>query len=142
MKFWDASAIIPLCLEEPPTPRLKKLAEEDSALIVWWGTPIECFSALARRRREAILSSAEEEQARSILIKLLDEWTEIEPSREIRERAGRILLVHSLRAADSLQLAAALVWANGRPTGHEFVCIDQKLRDAAQREGFTILPVL
>ena len=52
MRFWDSSAIIPLCVDEAPSVRVKRLAEEDSALIVWWGTPIECYSALARRRRE------------------------------------------------------------------------------------------
>lgn len=140
MKFWDASAIIPLCVDEPPTLRLKKLAEEDSALVIWWGTPIECYSALARRRREDIVTRAEEEQARSILSQMLEAWTEIEPSREIRERAGRILLLHPLRAADSLQLAAAQVWANRHPSDHDFVCLDQRLRDAAHREGFRVLP--
>ena len=50
------------------------------------------------------------------------------------------LLLHPLRAADAMQLAAAIVWANGQATGHEFVCLDHRLREAAQREGFTVLP--
>jgi predicted nucleic acid-binding protein len=140
MKFWDASAIIPLCVNEPRTPSLKKLAEEDSALIVWWGTPIECYSAFARRRRETLLTRSEEDRSRQVLAALLAEWTEIEPGREIRAHAGRVLLLHPLRASDSLQLAAALLWANGRPTGHGFVCLDNQLREAACREGFTVLP--
>jgi hypothetical protein len=140
VRFWDSSAIIPLCLGEPRTDRLKKLAEEDTAFVVWWAAPTECYAAFARLRREAVLSWAEEDNARQFVRLLLAEWTEIDPSREVREQAGRVLLLHPLKAADSLQLAAALVWANGRPAGHEFVCIDQKLREAAQREGFTILP--
>lgn len=140
MKFWDSSAIIPLCVEEGPTAYLRSLAEEDNLLIVWWGTPVECCSALARRSREEIMSSTDEANAHRALAFLLHTWTEIEPSQEIRETSGRILRLHPLRAADSLQLAAALLWANRRPTGYEVVCLDQRLRTAAQREGFTILP--
>lgn len=57
-----------------------------------------------------------------------------------REQAGRALLLHPLRAADALQLAAALVWSRGQVAGHHFVCLDQRFREAARREGFTVLP--
>lgn len=140
MKFWDSSAIIPLFVDEVPTTRIKRLADEDSALVVWWATTIECYAALARRRREGMLTATEEGQAQRILSLLCDRWTEIEPSREIREVAMRVLRLHSLRAADSLQLAAALVWADRHATGYEFVTLDHKLRDAAQTEGFSVLP--
>lgn len=140
MRFWDASAIIPLCLEEPRSPQLRRLAEEDSALVAWWSTPVECWSAFARLRRESILSRADEDQARALLSRLAKEWTEIEPGREVREQAARALRLHPLRAADALQLAAALVWADGRTAGHEFVCLDQRLGEAAQSEGFRVLP--
>lgn len=140
MKFWDASALIPLCLDELQTASLRKLAEEDEAIAAWWATPVECYSAFARLRREDLLTTMEEEQARAVLTALAAEWTEIEPSRVVREQAGRALLLHPLRAADALQLAAALVWSRGQTTGHHFVCLDQRLREAARREGFTLLP--
>ncbi|MBI4003057.1 MAG: PIN domain-containing protein [Nitrospira defluvii] len=140
MKFWDASALIPLCLDELQTASLRKLAEEDEAIVAWWATPVECYSAFARLRREDFLTTMEEEQARTVLTALAAEWTEIEPSRVVREQAGRALLLHPLRAADALQLAAALVWSRGQTAGHHFVCLDQRLREAARREGFTLLP--
>ena len=140
MKFWDASALIPLCLNELQTASLRKLAEEDEAIVAWWATPVECYSAFARLRREDLLTTMEEEQARAVLTALTAEWTEIEPSRVVREQAGRALLLHPLRAADALQLAAALVWSRGQTAGHHFVCLDQRLREAARREGFSVLP--
>ena len=140
MKFWDASAVLPLCLHEPHTLNLKKLSARDGAVVAWWGTAVECYSALARLRREEALTSADETQARTVLHALMAAWTEIEPSIMVREQAGRVLLLHPLRAADAMQLAAAIVWANGQATGHEFVCLDHRLRETAQREGFTILP--
>lgn len=142
MKFWDASAIIPLCLEEPRTPVLRKIAERDNAVVAWWATPIECFSAFARLRREGIITRTGEDHARQVLVQLAAQWTEIQPSKEIRDRAGRLLLLHPLRAADSLQLAAALAWASDHATEHHFVCLDQRLGEAARHEGLTLVPAL
>ena len=140
MKFWDASALIPLCVSEPRTPPLKRIAQEDDAIAAWWMSPIECFSAFARLRREGVLTRAEEDQARRILNRLGAVWTEVQPSREIRDRASRILLLHPLRAADSLQLAASLTWAHGNSAEQHLVCLDHRLRDAARQEGFRVLP--
>ena len=67
-------------------------------------------------------------------------WTEIRPSTAIRDRAIRLLAIYSPSAADALQLAAALTWAEDRPAGRAFVCLDDRLREAAHREGFTVLP--
>lgn len=140
MRFWDASALIPLCLDEPRTGRLRKVAREDPAIVAWWGTPVECYSAFARLRRDGILTRAEEDQARQVLTRLATAWTEIQPARDVREGAARVLLLHPLRAGDALQLAAALLWARGRDTPGHFVCLDQRLRDAAQREGLLVIP--
>ena len=64
MKFWDASAIIPLCLEEPWTPWLSEVLAEDTLMIVWWGSLVECWSAFARLRREGLFQTRDEEHAR------------------------------------------------------------------------------
>ena len=58
----------------------------------------------------------------------------------VKLRAKRLLRVYPLRAADSLQLGAALAAASDQPPGWDFVCLDDCLRDAALREGFNILP--
>ncbi len=142
MKFWDASALIPLCLIERQSKVLKKLIGEDEAIVAWWGTPVECFSALARLRREQALTEIEEEQARLLLRTLQRVWTEVEPTNVVREQAGRVVRLHPLRAADALQLAAALVWCQGDPSQYGFVCLDLRLRDAARREGFMVFPTM
>ncbi|MBI5051038.1 MAG: type II toxin-antitoxin system VapC family toxin [Nitrospirae bacterium] len=140
MKFWDASAVIPLCIEEPQTKIVQDIAKKDNALVVWWGSLVECYSAFARLHRDGFLGSQEEEQVWEILSSLATIWTEIEPSEDIRDIAVRLLLNHSLRAADSLQLAAAIVWADKKPKGQHFVCFDHRLREAARKESFTVLP--
>jgi predicted nucleic acid-binding protein len=140
MRFWDTSAIIPLCIEEQETRSIQDIAKTDEMIIVWWGSIVECYSAFGRLRRDGILKLQEEIQVLAVLSQLKGVWTEIEPSDEIRDITRRLFQNYPLRAADSLQLAAAIVWAEKTPRGHEFVCLDARLRDAAQKEGFTVLP--
>jgi len=140
MRFWDSSAVIPLCLKEQMSETVRRLIKADEDIVVWWATKIECLSALARRRREGVLSTDAEMKARTVLSALTAEWSEVQPSEPVRQRAERLLSIHPLRSADSFQLAAALIWAQESPQGLEMVCLDQNLREAAHKEGFTIIP--
>jgi hypothetical protein len=66
-------------------------------------------------------------------------WNEIVPEIDLRELAGDLLDQYPLRAADSLQLAAALVWCSRRPAGRVFICSDLRLGEAAELAGFTVV---
>jgi predicted nucleic acid-binding protein len=140
VKFWDSSAIVPLCVQEPMSPVIEEIVREDSDLAVWWGSGVECASSFARLRRESVITTSEEDILRDLLRQMEGCWTEVEATEEVRSQARRLLLRHPLRSADSLQLAAALVWAGGNPDRHGFVCLDQRLRDAARSEGFMLFP--
>jgi predicted nucleic acid-binding protein len=140
MRFWDSSALLPLALREPASAEMERLLRADSDLVIWWVAPLECASALARSVREGRLSLAAEGAARSVLERLRASAFEVRPLEEVRARAGRLLAVHPLRAADALQLAAALVWCRERTADAPFVCLDDRLRLAAAREGFQVLP--
>ena len=140
MKFWDTSAVVPLCVQEPAAPIVREILVEDASMVVWWGTRTECASALMRRTREGGTTRADERAARQRLRSLASAWTEMQPNDALRDMAERLLAVHPLRAADALQLAAALSWCGQAPTGQAFVTFDQRLRDASFREGFTVLP--
>ena len=140
MKFWDSSAVIPLCLKEPMSETVQRLMKSDEDVFVGWATRVECLSVLSRRRREGALDAGAEVKAKAILSALSAEWSEIQPSELVRYRAERLLAIHPLRSADAFQLAAALIWAQENPQNLEFVCLDQNLLDAAHNEGFTVLP--
>lgn len=140
MRFWDTSAIVPLCVSEPVSPLTRRLAESDPSLAVWWASRTECLSALVRRRREGHFGPTAEKHACRALEALAREWSEVLPTEALRKRAERLLGVHPLRAADAFQLAAALVWSRGETRGHHFICFDERLRAAARREGFLVLP--
>ncbi len=139
VRFWDASAIIPLLIDEPTRASLLKILEEDPEILAWWGTTVEIASALARREREKLLVAEEVEAALATAHQLADSWHEIVPSASVRRTAERLLRAHPLRAADSLQLAAALVAADHDPTTLELVCLDARLASAARREGFKVI---
>jgi predicted nucleic acid-binding protein len=138
MRFWDASAIVALLAEEPARERLLRLLEEDPQVLAWWGTPVEIASALARREREQLLSGDEVAAALTAARALAESWHEIVPSDAVRRTAERLLRMHALRAADSLQLAAALIGADHDPATLEIVCLDARLTSAARREGFVV----
>jgi predicted nucleic acid-binding protein len=139
VKYWDASAIIPLIAEEPTRDHLLSLLKQDADMLAWWGTPVEIASALARREREGLLTADQVTHALTTTHALAESWHEIVPSDSIRRTAERLLRAHALRAADSLQLAAALIAADHDPRALEFVCFDVRLARAAQREGFVVV---
>jgi predicted nucleic acid-binding protein len=138
MKFWDSSAIVPLCVEETATDRVLALVKQDPEVAIWWATPVECASAVARLEREAALTPAEAAEAFHRLDLLARAWFEIEPHDELREIARRLLRVHPLRAGDALQRAAAYLAAERRPPTLEVVTLDDRLRQAALKEGFRV----
>lgn len=139
MRFWDASAIVALCVQQPASERATAYLREDGDVWVWWGTQIECLSAFCRLAREGALASAALAEARGRLDMLRNAWSEILPREAVRERAARALRIHGLKAADALQLASSLVWSDGRPNGRIFVTGDQRLGDAADLEGFAVV---
>jgi predicted nucleic acid-binding protein len=140
MKFWDSSAIIPLLVMEPMTRIVSEILAEDRHMHVWWATEVECVSALARRERENTIPSTSIEKVLDRLALLREDWNEIAAGSVVRSTAKRLLRVHALRAADALQLAAASVLADGDRGSVTVVSLDDRLRDAARREGFQLLP--
>jgi len=104
--------------------------------MVWWATPVEIASALARLVRMKHLEPREWPEARRLAGKLADGWSVIQPSDTLRKSAAELVDNYDLRAADALQLAAALVWCEDEPQDQVFLTLDQKLREAALLRGF------
>lgn len=140
MSFWDSSALVPLLLAETRSREMRAHYDTERRVTVWWGTRVECLAAAAQRRREGKITAEAEGVARRELEALARVWTEMTPSLGVRQGAERAVVVHDLGAADALQLAAALVWAEGAASGRALVTLDRRLRGAALREGFQVLP--
>ncbi len=139
MRFWDSSALVPLLLDEPTSPLMVAEYIRDPEVIARWGTGIECVSALARAEREGRLATTAMADAIERLEALELAWAEVQPTDQLRELAVRLLRVHALRASDALQLAAALVAAEGHPGSLTVVSLDERLALAAEREGLRVV---
>jgi len=141
VRFWDTSALVPLLVAEQRSASLAALALEDSATFVAWVTRVELTSALARRQRSGELSISEAALLEERGSNIIDTWREVKPDDELRESARRFVRLHALKAQDALQLASAWIACRARAGSLEFVCLDDRLRSAAQREGFRLRPL-
>jgi predicted nucleic acid-binding protein len=99
----------------------------------------EVVSALARKRREGALAAPAFTRAKQRLAGLERAWSEVTQYDLVRTRARRLLELHPLRAADALHLAAALVAAEERTHLLDVVTFDERLAEAAGKEGFRVL---
>ena len=66
-------------------------------------------------------------------------WHEVQLSQGLRDTAVRLLRVHPLRAADAMQLSAAIIASDREPAALEVVTLDTRLAGAARREGFSVI---
>ena len=135
LAFWDASALVPLCVAQSTTPRIITLYKTYEA-VVWWATPVEIASALARLVRMKLLDASDWAKSRRLAEALADAWFVIQPTDALRSKAAQLVDRYDLRAADGLQLAAGLEWCEDVPQGRLFLTLDQKLREAAVLSGF------
>lgn len=136
MRYWDSSALVTVVVREPATQAMEALLEADPVIITWWGSRMECASALARLEREDQLTPAQVAAAARVLAEFREGWRDVLPSDVVRESAERMVRTHPLRAADALQLASALIASEFRPANLAFISRDQRLLAAARREGF------
>ena len=133
--YWDASPIIALLEGEPAATRYRRF--ENERIVTWWGTSLECISAIARRQREGAGAAIVAESYRRLQA-MRDGWLEVHASESLHRTAVRLLKTHPLRAGDALQLGAALVASNFEAHSARFLTEDARLKQAAEREGFVV----
>jgi predicted nucleic acid-binding protein len=138
--FWDTSAVVPLCCQQNLSQSLRKRWRETARVVAWWGTTVEVCSAISRLHAEGVITVKGRQQALARLEVLRQEWREIMPSEKARHLAEGLPDAYGLRALDSFQLAAALVWCGEQTKRRLFVCADAKLSAVAQSLGFTVAP--
>lgn len=138
MRFWDSSAIVPLIVEEASSAACRSLLRTDRAIAVWALSRVEVLSAIWREVRAGAMDRAAAIQAGKRLDALSAAWTEVDGLAAVRTRAERLVAVHPLRAADALQMAAALVLSRERARW-PFVTGDRQLASVAELEGFDVI---
>ncbi len=136
VNYWDASAVMALLVGEPAASRYRPFQNE--RIVTWWGTLIECVSAIARRHREGANAEIVAESYRR-LEAMREGWQEVQPDESSRRAVVRLLKNHPLRARDALQLGAALIASGFETHSVRFLTEDTRLRQAAEREGFIVV---
>jgi predicted nucleic acid-binding protein len=139
VRFWDTSALLPLIIEEPTSSACRRLLRDAAGIAVWALTRTEMTSALWRRARAGDLERSTMPRLLARIAALAERWTEVTDIDVVRDRAERLLAQHPLRAADALQLGAALILTRERPRGRDFVAADNELAHAAVAEGFHVV---
>lgn len=137
--FWDASAIVPLCVQEANSTLARRILRKYPKPIVWWGTLAEIRSAFARAFRNGVLTQKNKLLAQNQLDRLNQFWDEIPPDHRLRDLSVTLLDAHPLRTGDALQLAAALIWCGEKPRRKVFVCFDERLATVAEDIGFKVI---
>lgn len=138
MRFWDSSAFVPLVVRQPGWADVDRWLGEDPEIVIWTLTAVEVVSALRRLVRDGEIGERSARQAEDLAATLVERTHVVTDVEHVKGIAVRLLRVHALRAADSLQLAAALVWADGSPAGLVLHSFDRRLATAAEREGFEV----
>ena len=140
MRFWDSSALVAIAVDEKATRSVRDLSREDPELMVWILSEVEIISALWRRRRANELTEIVRADAQRQMDLTLSNAVTVADVPAVVRRARRLLASHTLRAADAMQLAAALLACEDEPSRLPFVTIDDRLADAAAQVGFTVVP--
>ena len=139
MRYWDASALVPLIVAEPDSELVRGWLAEDDHIVTWVWTRTEITGAIERRTREGLLSRRRRREVIDRLGVLAGRWDEVTDVLAVRSRADALLARHPLRAADAGQLGAALLVQEQVAGPLTFACRDQRLLSAADVEGLRIL---
>src|SRR5262249_59195105 len=140
MRFWDSSALVPLIVQEPASSDVERWIAADAVVVAWTLTLVELVSALRRLLRDGTLIERAAREAEELARDLVSRAHVVSDVERVKSIATRLLRVHPLRAADALQLGAALAWTDGHAEGAVLHTFDQRLAEAASREGFRVLP--
>lgn len=136
--YWDASALLALIFDEPRGSEVRRLALKRGALPGYTSffSFIEMESAYARRMSEGALKISQLPELRLKAQKLESSLGLLWADEETLRDARHLVLEQGLRPGDALQLASArLLLREGG--GAAFVCLDEKLNQAAQAVGLT-----
>ena len=139
MRYWDASALVPLVIAEPDSGAVRTWLSEDDRIVTWAWTRTEIVGAVERRVREGSLSRLQRREVLRRFDAFAESWDEVTDVLAVRSRASALLARHPLRAADAGQLGAALLIQEQLAGVLTFVCLDHRLSSAAELESLRVV---
>lgn len=137
MRFFDASALAKLYVQEPESSAIRLRVKSDVAATSRL-SEVEVASAIANRVRAAAMPEVDRDRALATLTDDLAVMLIVELTGEVTRRARSLLQRQPIRAGDAIQLASCLDLQDrlGQPV--EMVSFDKRLNEAAVAEGLSL----
>lgn len=138
LAYLDTSTYIKLYIKESGSEEARQESGKNrilsSAIL-----PVECFSALSRKRQEGTISAKDLERLAGYIRKDLLYIEIIRLTDEVLRKAEDITLHGNARTMDAVHIAAALIFQEAIGTGITFITSDKKQQTAAEDNGLTTL---
>ena len=136
--YTDTSALVKLLLVEAGSETMREVYGSAERITSSSITYVELRAATAAAHRDGRVPSSEWED---VLAQLESLWNRIAPvpiDESLLRAAGNFAESQALRGYDAIQLAALAEFPPG--DDQAFACWDSRLRTAAQRLGYTLIP--
>lgn len=137
MLYWDTSALFAFVIAEKQSAKLRALVETQGSSTAYTSiiTPLEFESAVQRRLTERTLNLREADRARLFGVDFRKKAFLVPLDQNALDTALHLQKIYGLRPGDAIQLASARLGTDN-PSRVVFLCLDEKLTEAAKREGF------
>jgi predicted nucleic acid-binding protein len=137
MLYWDTSALFAFLITEKHSAKLRSLVQQQGSSTAYTAiiTPLEFESAIQRRLSERTLNLREADRARLFGVDFRKQAYLVPLDQNALDTALHLQKIYGLRPGDAIQLASARLGTDN-PSRVVFLCLDEKLTEAAKREGF------
>lgn len=137
--YAESSAVLAWLLDEPTGRTARERLAKAEIIIASDLTLIECDRVVIRAAVLGDVTEADAADRRAHLTTAAAHWNVLRISGEIVERARRPFPGDPIRTLDALHLASALVARSAAP-GLEVLSLDDRIRTAAKKLGFSVQP--
>lgn len=137
--YLDTSALVKAYVEEEHSSQVvqgMKLATASASHRIAY---VEARAAFARLQREHVLNESEWRILKDEFLADWENYLQIGATQSLLERAGELAEAFSLRAYDSVHLAAAQLLRENSEENVIFACYDRRLNQAAGILGLDLL---
>jgi len=134
--YFDSSSIVKWFFDEPFMDLAREIRDKSEIAFTSLISFPEVMSAFNRSWKEGRCSKSDMELVRSEFLRIWPDFQWIKVSELLMHQAGQLIFGHSLKGADAVHLASALLLKEeGDRIYLFFSCFDKNLNQAAQREG-------
>jgi uncharacterized protein with PIN domain len=137
--YAESSAVLAWLLDEAAAPEVRELLSRAAVIVASDLTLIECDRVLQRAIALGELNAAEAADRHAYLTAAASQWQILHLAGEVVDRVRQPFPAEPIRTLDAIHLASALI-ARGALPGLRLLSLDDRVRAAARKLGFEVLP--